>query len=508
MESCSKKHKNCVKMLELFENGEIQENEENINNYIKMVLGISYTHNCIKTSENKKKIIDFIMRISETDKIDDEYIGSLLLLLVEPQAIKLYNNQREIDKEMNIFKLVDYYTKYNTIMMLQYHKRGLMKEIFEGLNKKEFMTMMNDEIIYNNMIANIENQKLVASGLKKILKDATEQEIKEVINKFKFSTIILSEIIIKLSEKIKDEELIIEIYNSALKNGDDVLLLKLIVEYDIKVKESDIDIIINSMKNYEHVRYKKCIDIIIEYGIEITKEIIIKLLNIRYMIKKIAKYDIEIDEDIVIKMCEINYYPYEFKIKPTEKILNIECNRRDNIEKIKEMKERGGKYNRNHLLIACSHLKNGKVIKYLIKECKIKPDREIITKFEDTYGIDGLRCLIDNYDNETNKNIEIEEEPVELNSELLIDIEPNKKIFEENKEYEIKVSIKKFFKLKKNEYSLVEMKKILLDYLIKNNLVISKYFVINRELENLIKIQFSKIINIDNISNIITHFFI
>lgn len=507
MESCSKKHKNCAKMLELFENREIQENEENINNYIKMVLGISYTHNCIKTSENKKKIIDFIMRVSEREKIDEEYIGSLLLLLEEPQAIKLYNNQREMNKEMNIFNLVDYHTKSYIIMTLQYHKRGLMKEIFDGLNKKEFMTMMNDEIIYNNMMGNIENQKLVASGLKKILKDATEQEIKEVINKFKFSTIILSEII-KLSEKVKDQKLIIEIYNSALKNGDDVLLLKLIVEYDIKVKESDIDIIINSMKNYEHVRYKKCIDIIIEYGIEITKEIIIKLLNIKYMIKKIAKYNIEIDEDIVIKMCEINYYPYEFKIKPTEKILNIECSKKDNFEKIKEMKERGGKYNKNHLLIACSHPKNGKVIKFLIKECKLKPDREIITKFEDTYGIDGLRCLIDNYDNDTNKNIEIEEEPIELNTDVLIDIEPNKMIFEENKNYEIKVSIKKFFNLKKKEYSLGDIHKIFLDYLIQNNLVISKYFVINRELENLIKIQFSRIIHIDNISNIITHFFI
>jgi hypothetical protein len=96
-----------------------------------------------------------------------------------------------------------------------------------------------------------------------------------------------------------------------------------------------------------------------------------------------------------------------------------------------------------------------------------------------------------------------EEEPEELNEKYLIHIEPNTKIIKN----ELKTKIIKFFNVSKN-LCFAEMLKKILEYLIKNELVIEKYFIIDENLNNLLNIEIHSTLHINTLSNIVTHFYL
>jgi len=509
-ERCSNKHIQCEMIIESIKKNEIEIDDEYINDYIRMLLGVNMYVNCFIKNNNRGDIIEYIMEKSKNVEIDEEYLGGLLLLLDDEDAIEMIKRQKKLNKNLRVVKLRLYYYDEEYMMgnIVNYSRYKLGRYIIENMDKDDLLYIINNNNIFNRFSQGEEINKMVSKNIKNMMDEMTKEEISKVINKYIYKNVILSEIIKNYSNKIEDISIIEKCYKIGLMDLDAKLILIILEEYKIKIKIEDVD---NMAKdNYTHrnnkKRFAEVLDVLIRYGLQVDKNLIIKLLEREYYINNIAKYNIEIDLEILSKMSEKNYYPYEYNCIPDEKVLNIESKKYGNIEMIKYMKERGGKYNINHLINACGIRNNSKVIKFMINECGVKPTEEAIESFEEINNIDGLKCLLDNYE-KNEKIISKEEERIEINDEILLNIAKRDKDFKENKSYEINSSIKKFFKLRKKEYNLIEINKIFMEYLINNNLVISRYFIIDKPLSNLLKIDFSRIIHIDNISNITCYFF-
>jgi hypothetical protein len=275
-------------------------------------------------------------------------------------------------------------------------------------------------------------------------------------------------------------------------------------------------------------------DIFIDYGLKVTKEIIILLLNNKCYINNIEKYNIEIDEDILIICSEKSYYPYKFTIKPQLSVLLKECSRHDNLLILKTLKESGGEFNSQCLECACKISNNSKVIKFLLKDCKVKADINCIKAFEETYNMQSLSLLIQSFkgidiDNVDKTDIDInndniksndiintnikniieikKENSIELNIDSIMSIIPCENVeIDEEREYKLKNKIKKLLDCKKNNLKIIDLFELFLKYLIKNKLIIGNYLVINKELSELLKLNYCTIISIDEVQNMLTYF--
>jgi hypothetical protein len=252
-------------------------------------------------------------------------------------------------------------------------------------------------------------------------------------------------------------------------------------------------------------------DILIDYNLKVTKEIIILLLSKGCYINNIERSEIGIviDTEILEKCSDVNYYPYDFNCIPTKKVMLNECIR-NNLNILTMLKEKGGIIDIDCLNKAVSLKKNSKNIKYIISNCKIKPNEETIKLFQEVNNIECFDLLINNYSNNGNNDKSITN-PVKINcldTSSLLSIEPITENFEidYNKEYTLRTKIKILLNYKKNNILYNELEKLMLKYLIDNKLIIGNYFILNHEISTLIKIDKGVIMHIDQLKNILPYF--
>lgn len=252
------------------------------------------------------------------------------------------------------------------------------------------------------------------------------------------------------------------------------------------------------------------INMFILYGLLVDKNLILKLLDNKCQINSIEKYNIVIDEDIYLKCSELNFYPYELQIIPTDKILHAELAKFNNLDKIKKLKELGGKFDTCCLEKASCVANNLKVFKYLINELKIMPTDLCIKNYikqKITYDSQEFDILFDNY---TNKKIKLSEPTQKVNLKLdiksTLTIEPHKIIIDKIYEYKLKNKIRKFFDYKYKIIKYDDLYELVLKYLLSKNLIIDSYFIINNDLSVLLKLNECSILHIDQLDNILTYF--
>jgi hypothetical protein len=252
-------------------------------------------------------------------------------------------------------------------------------------------------------------------------------------------------------------------------------------------------------------------DILIDYNIKITKEIIMLLLSKGCYINNIERNEIGIviDTEILEKCSDVNYYPYDFNCIPTKKVMLNEC-ARNNINILTMLKEKGGIIDIDCLNKAVYLRKNSKIIKYIISNCKIKPNEETIKLFQEVNNIECFDLLINNYNNSNNSNKD-NSIPVKINcldTSSLLSIEPITENFEIDyyKEYVLRTKIKILLNYKKNNILYNELEKLILKYLIDNKLIIGNYFILNHEISTLIRIDKGVIMHIDQLKNILPYF--
>ena len=513
---CDYSHKNCVNI--------VQKGTENFDKitqqyFDEFILMIQQTKNCgclIQYHNNKSyNIKSFIIKCASKFIIKDwpiiinNFSDDDLIQILKNQILLIPNFiDIIISKEINL----GYYTpKANFINYLTVGKLKSFEYILLSLNLEQLLIFANK---YPNTTS-IYTDNIIIEYFKKN---------KEIISKIENITIMIQimNCFIKKTQIITNIYLLIsknftliqkkDIFNKIIGNPEKNLILLILENKDIIPDSITIDKLIDNLSGKNQFGDKSCtkiaeiIDLMCEYGLIITKPIIMKLLNNNYYVNNLEKHGITVDQEILGKCAEKSFYPYEFDIIPDTNILLKECRKSDNLITIKKLKELGGIYTSECLEESCKLSRNGKVIKYLLSECDVEVNAKCLEAYEETYRTESLKILIEKYKS-ANKPKQILQKSVEIdkNSTIVVSLGEIKS-FDNSIEYELKNKIRKFFNYKKKTIMYQELHQIVLKYLIDNKLVIGTYFVINDKLSELLKISNCSILHIDQLDNILTYF--
>ena len=521
---CDNSHKHCVDIVQTANRSTKPITQEYFNNFIAMISYGNYS-NCLSIHYNNKcgDIKKFILSNSKTLKINNW--ASIITFMSDIEIYQLITDQQVLEPEL-ISKLIQldilqnsYGLRTNFLNMLI---TGQVKlKTFEYLLMSMSLIQFSKylDIMTKNYPKSVEGiiNKFISHNKNNLeLKHNSELAIK-ILDVFITKPTILINIYPLISENINSNQKK-DIFNKSISTLDKNLMLLMLEKKDI---QPDINTVIKLIeRSYigpggasNSKQVADIIDLLCDYGLIIDKSIVIKLLEKGCYVNNLEKHNIKVDNEILAKCANLSYYPYKFDIIPTSDILEKECSKHDNLNTIKKLKEFGGTYTTKCLEEACGITKNGKVIKYLIYDCGVKVTDKCLEKFQQAYKIDALDAIMIKYkshnpiknstsDDNSNKYVEINEKSTMTVTPRNIKIN----IKDDSVEYELKNKIKKFFDYKKKTIKYNDLFEIFLKYLITNKLVIGKYFVVNIELSNLLKISHCVIMNTNQIHNILTYF--
>lgn len=517
--ACDHKHTVCLNNINYFKIGMANLTVPNFEKFIDSIILNGSYNNCMSVYSNKnsESLLDFIVSSSSLIPISPTKLTSLAQFISSDDKLSsIIKNQQKLNlnykKELiNCKTAKTYYNsnlyfmsiclsskKINTINLLMedmdinifVEMIGIIKDSIPAETEKIFCDYINKnkELIKkhgsnNNLIDSFVNKPKILKNVYNIIAlSLTPAKKLEILNKVLLSTVLDPSLILIILEG-----------NDIIPNDTSLTNLLLKIYFRTLVGAPNAKII------------AEIIDIFILYGFKITKNIVIILLRKGCYINSIEKHQIPIDNSILEECAELGYYPYDFTCIPSAKVMIRECKKENNLEQIKKLKEKGGIITTDCLEKACSVRKNGKVIKYIICDCKVKPNDSCLMMFQITHGLEALDIIMKNYEN---KNEEIKK----TNDKLILDNDStmtiDKRAIEINTEldYVLKTKIKKLFDYKKKTIKYVDLYELMLKYLINHNLIIGNYFVINGELCNLLKINQCTVVNIDQLDNILSYF--
>lgn len=521
---CDNSHKHCVEIVQTVNNNTQSITQEYFNEFISMISSGNYP-NCLSPHYNYKcgEIKKFILTNSKKFIIHNW--SSIISFMSDLELFEIITNQQTLDKEFlsKLFTLEiqinNYGARINFLNSLITNQAKLktFEYLILSMNLgvfSKYLDKMNKN--FSLPIENIIIKYITHNTNNLATKGHTELGIK-ILNAFITKPSILIKVYPLISENINLDQKK-EIFNKSILTLDRNLMLLMLEKKDITPDINTITKLIE--RSYirpegatNSKQIAEIVDLLCDYGLVIDKKIVIKLLERGCYVNNLEKYDIKVDNEILAKCANLSYYPYKFDIIPTSDILEKECSKHHNLNTIKKLKEFGGVFTTKCLEEACSIPKNGTVIKYLINDCGVKVSETCLEKFQEAYKIDALDTVMKKYkshnpikNSDTNDNTN---KYVEVNEKSTMTITPkNIKINtkDDSIEYELKNKIRKFFDYKKKTIKYNDLFEMFLKYLITNKLVIGKYFVINIELSNLLKISHCVLINTNQIHNILTYF--
>lgn len=524
--SCDYSHKHCIEICTVANQLINLVDQEYFEDFFEMITKSNIYNCCLyQYSKNVNVIKEFIIKCSQFLIIPSW--DHIIQVLSDEQLCKIINNQKEIIPE-----LIDNFITIDILNQLQPTKINFINGLIQKqLKIKSFeyiiMSMkigqfskyigkmskgINSNAVDNVIIKFIENNK---EQLK--LKSHKEIGIK-IINNFINKPQIIKYVYEIVSNLLTIEQKI-EIFNKSISLYNKDLILLMLENNDIIPDSSTVSKLIEKCyvgpNGSEHSKQiADIIDLLCEYGLVITKNIIIELIDHGCYVNNLEKHGIEVDNDIIEECANHSFYPYKFDIKPSTNILIKECSKRDNLNTIKKLKEFGGIYTTECLENACSLNNNGKVIKYLINECNVKVSNTCLEKFKEVYKLEALDVLMKQYISNNPSSVKLDSnqnksQTLELDPNSTMDVKPRDIIIDKNNndvEYKIKSKVRIFFDLKKKQMKYLELYEIVLKYLITNKLVIGNYFIINEKMSILLKINEYVVMNIDQLHNILTYF--
>ena len=521
--TCDNTHKHCQEICQIGKQILHLVTQEYLDDFILMLKSANY-NSCLSqySSKHSNDIKEFITKCSEFLSIKNW--EPIIMHFTDEQTNQIINNQKKFNQNFieNIINLdsiiINYGGRGNLINALLSHpvKIKSFENIIMSMEIGQFSRYLN-KMTKNNSVS-LDNVIVKFINLnKEVLKLSANREIGiKIINNFINKPNIIKNIYVIISTSLSQTQKI-DIFNKSITVYDKDLIFLLLENRDII---PDVNTI-NKLVEKCYIRPEGCtsaktiaeiVDLLCEYGLVITKSIVLKLIDHGCYINNLEKYGIEIDSEILAKCANHSYYPYKFDIKPNVDILIKECSKHDNLNTIKKLKEFGGIYSTECLEEACAVNKNGRAIKFLVNECNVKVSDKCLEKFQEAYKIEALDILMKKYkiqNPESCKTNQNQSRVVELDINSIMTVTPREiKIDkdDQNCEYEIKGKIKKFFELKKKHIKYIELYEIVLKYLISNKLIIGNYFIINEKLSKLLKINYCTIINIDQLHSILTYF--
>jgi hypothetical protein len=503
---------------------------EIINNFLHIISSNVNYNNCLNkytNCESYVKVYDALIKISSIIIINPiiyiyicYYIDEDSLCTILKNQILLQNasniiNQNYCDKLLEEKNAKNQYNNFTNILLAISSKKKLFTDF---LNNVSFPVFMKNIIIFKNCTSDYD--QVIINYIKKfnveIIKSNTLHIIDTFINK--------CNLIYELYPYLEDLNINIKknIIDKTISNLDKRFLIKML-DYESLPNKNKIVIDDTTIKNmlikvyirelYGATNNKlvaEIMDVFIDYNLTITKEIVILLLTKGCYINNIERTGLIIDVEILEKCSELNYYPYEFTCIPTKKIMLLECSR-NNLNTLTMLKEKGGIIDIDCLNSAVSLRRNGKIIRYIINNCNVKPNTETLRLFQEVNSIECLDLLVLNYKGSggvgsggcgggVSTNC--------LDPQSLLSIEPISNDLEIDYEYEYVLhnKIKKLLGYKRNKILFCELEKLLFKYIIDNKLVIANYFILNDEFANIIKMDKGVIMHIDQLKNMIPYF--
>jgi len=527
---------------------------EIINNFLHLITSNANYNNCLNKYTNSAeyvKVYNAIIKISSITTINPiiyiyicYYIDEESLYIILQNQILLHtagaSNQGYCNILLEEKNGKNQYNNLTNILLAMTNKKKLFTEF---LNNTSFPIFMKNILLFKNCTC--EYDQVIINYIKnfnvEIIKPNTLQIIDTFINK--------CNLIYELYPYLEDLSINTKknIIDKTISNLDKRFLIKMLDYESLPNKIVIDDITIKNMLNKVYIReiygatnnkiISEIMDIFIDYSFTITKEIVILLLTKGCYISNIERTNFVIDIEILEKCSELNYYPYEFTCIPTKKIMLLECSR-NNLNTLTMLKEKGGIIDIDCLNSAVSLKRNGKIIKYIINNCNVKPNTETLRIFQEVNSIECLDLLVSNYKSGSgigggvgggvggcvNTNC--------LDPSSLLSIEPiinvsqigvgdggvgdggvgdggvgvggvgdggvgDGGVGDGGGGGVIHNKIKKMLGYKKNKILPSELEKLLLKYIIDNKLVISNYFILNEEFANIIKMDKGVIMNID-----------
>ncbi len=523
---CNGNHQLCNNIAKKFVNNieDPELNQELFNVYLQFMSSSNGSYNCCTSTYNTgySNILTFILNSSSKYIFPPQYFGLIINYMQDTNLLKLIQNQLNLDPDyinkLAVQENINTNSQSNANLLSCFFyayssKQQSLKFLLERIKVEHFVNSIPK---FKNSLSN-GNEHFIVEYIKNNVKELKLQKEKciEIINTLPYRSLIFQELF-KTISPCTSNEIVTDLINRAINNLDKNLILTILEgTKTLEPTENMVDSLLqrvyvspgNKGADKNNI-IAEIMDILIMFGLKVTKNIIIKLLNKTCYINEIEKYNVPIDEDILYICSNFSYYPYKFNIKPPISVLIKECSKHDNLDTIKKLKEYGGEYNIQCLIEACKNLKNGKVIKYLINDCGIKTNDTCVKTFQETYKIEALDSIIAGYD--PNKNIEPKKtsQPIELDTNSTLVIEPKPvKYNKDNNELEFKLNnkVKKFFDFKKKSIKYLEIYELMLKYLISKKLVIGSYFVINNDLASLLKLESCSIIHIDQLHSIISY---
>lgn len=521
--NCDASHKHCHEIVQMGKNNLNRVTQEYFNEFFMLFKTLNY-NNCLSSYNNNKasEIKSFIIKCSEFLNIPS--LDMIVVYFSDEETLTIIQNQKKINNNfieliLNTDITANYGSRSNFInaLIIQPIKLKSFDYVIMSMEIGQFSRYLN-KINKQCSVTTIDNVIIKFINLKydKLKENGNKEIVMKIINSFINRPNIIKQTYQLVSNWLSLEQKK-EIFNKSISLYDKDLMLLLLENKDIIPDITTINKLvekcyISSEGCSNRVQIADIIDMLCEYGLVINKDIVTKLLEHGCYVNNLEKHGLEVDNDILAKCAHNSYYPYKFDIKPNIDILIKECSKNDNLNTIKKLKEFGGIFTSACLEEACGVSKNGKVIKYLINDCRVKVTDKCLEKFQEAYKIESLDVLLTKYKTQ-NPIISTEkteqDKIIELDKESIMIVTPKNiaiNIDDNDIEYVLKNKIKKFFDYKKNTIKYLELYQLFLKYLISNKLVIGIYFVINTKLSNLLKVNHCTIMNIDQIHNILTYF--
>lgn len=522
--TCDNSHKHCKEIIQTATKSKTPISQQYFDDFLTLV-GSSRYSSCISSNYNSKHydVKNFIISCSVKLKINITNWSAIVTNMLDDELYQLILNQQALEPNiisqlitMNIVQPNGYGGRTNFLNMLITNATKIKSftHLLMSMSLSEFskyldvMTKSFNSFVENVVIEFIKKNKNNLSG------SNTHMGLK-IINTFINKPNIIKSIYPLISKSINQEQKKV-IIDKTISTLDKSLLLLMLENNDFVPDISTITKLVEKSYakpegSHNSKSVADIVDLLCEYKLKIDKPIVLKLLSHGCYVNNFEKHGMVVDNEILAKCADLSYYPYKFYIIPDSDILKKECSKHDNLNTIKKLKEFGGTYTTECLEIACGLTKNGRVIKYLINECGVKISDECLEEFQQAYRIDSLDTIMKNYkiqnpvkksDLDKEKNIEINEKSTMVVSPRNIKID----LKDDTIEYKLKNKIIKFFEYKKKTIKYTELYEMVLKYLVSNKLVIGKYFVINIELSNLLKISHCVIMDTNQIHNILTYF--
>lgn len=522
--TCDNSHKHCQEIVQTASKSVGQISQQYFDDFLILVKSSRYS-SCISSYYNLKHndIKKFIISNSVKLKINNDNWSILLSYMSDDEIYQLILNQQALEPNissqlitMEILQTNGYGGRFNLLNMLITNviKIKSFTHLLMSMNLSEFSKYL--DIMTKNFTSSVDNVIIgfIEKNKHNLISSNTQIGLK-IINTFINKPNIIRSIYSLISESISSEQKRL-IFDKTISTLDKNLLLQMLENKDFVPDIFTINKLVEkSYPRPEGAHNSKTVsnivDLLCEYGLKIDKPIILKLLSHGCYVNNFEKHGIVVDNEILAKCADLSYYPYKFDIIPDSDILIKECSKHDNLNTIKKLKEFGGTYTSECLEIACGLTKNGRVIKYLINECGVKISDKCLDEFQRAYKIDALDVVMKKYkiQNPVKKSDTVKEKNIEINEKSTMTVSPrniNINLKDDTLEYKLKNKIRKFFDCKKKTIKYSELHEMVLRYLVSNKLVIGKYFVINIELSNLLKISHCVIMDTNQIHNILTYF--